>query len=98
MALLWPWWLTLLLMIPALIGAYIWILRRRRKFAVRYSSLSLVRAALPERSRWRRHLPFALLLAGLAMLTAAMARPVTEVEVPLSATSIIIAIDVSRSR
>jgi Ca-activated chloride channel family protein len=64
---------------------------------VRYSSLSLVRAALPERSRWRRHLPFALFLVALASVTTAMARPVAQVTVPLSRTSIILAIDTSRS-
>ena len=97
MALLWPWWLLSMLSVPILVGTYIWMLRRRRKYTVRYSSLSLVRAALPERSRWRQHLPFGLLLAGLSILTAAMTRPVAVVEVPLSQTSIILAIDVSRS-
>ncbi|MCB0085051.1 MAG: BatA domain-containing protein, partial [Caldilineaceae bacterium] len=66
MDLLWPWFLTLLVLVPALVALYIWILRRKRRFAVRYSSLSLVRAAQPERSRWRRHLPFALFTAALA--------------------------------
>ncbi|MEZ4660585.1 MAG: BatA domain-containing protein [Caldilineaceae bacterium] len=97
MKLLWPWLLLLLLLIPLIIAVYIWMLRRRRQFAVRYSSLSLIRAALPERSRWRQHLPFALFLLALATLTAAMARPVTQVTVPLSRTTIILALDISRS-
>ncbi len=94
---LWPWFLLLLLLIPLLIAVYIWILRRKRKYAVRYSSLSLIREALPKRARWRQHLPFALFLFGLAGLTVAMARPVAEVEVPLSRTTIILALDISRS-
>jgi Ca-activated chloride channel family protein len=97
MNLIWPWFLLLLLSIPLLIAVYIWVLRRRRRFAVRYSSLSIIREALPRRSRWRQHLPFALFLLGLASLTMAMARPVAEVEVPLSQTTIILALDVSRS-
>ena len=48
MNVLWPWYLTLLLLIPLLIAGYIWMLRRKRKFTVRYSSLSLIRAAQPE--------------------------------------------------
>jgi Ca-activated chloride channel family protein len=36
-----------LLLIPLTLAAYIWMRRRRRKFAVRYSSLSLIREALP---------------------------------------------------
>ena len=97
MTVLSPWLLLLLLLIPLLLAAYIWMLRRRRKFTVRYSSLSLIREALPKRSRWRRHLPFALLLLGLAGMLTAVARPVALVEVPLSRTTIILAIDVSRS-
>ncbi len=97
MNLIWPWFLLLLLSIPLLIAVYIWVLRRRRRFAVRYSSLSIIREALPRQSRWRQHLPFALFLLGLASLTMAMARPVAEVEVPLSQTTIILALDVSRS-
>jgi len=97
MSILSPWLLLLLLLIPLLLAAYLWMLRRRRKFAVRYSSLSLIREALPRRSRWRQHLPFALFLVGLAGLLVAVARPVALVEVPLSRTSIILALDVSRS-
>ena len=97
MDLLWPGFLLLLLLIPILIAVYIWILRRRRRFTVRFSSLSLVRAALPRYSRWRRHLPFALFLAALASLIFALVRPVTVVAVPTNQTTIILAIDVSRS-
>ncbi|MCB8980916.1 MAG: VWA domain-containing protein [Ardenticatenaceae bacterium] len=94
---LWPWLLLFLLIIPLSIAIYIWMLRRRRKFAVRYSSLSLIREALPKSARWRQHLPFALFLLGLTGLIGAFARPVAEVEVPLSRTTIILALDVSRS-
>ena len=97
MSLLWPGFLLLLGLIPLLIGIYIWMLRRRRRYAVRYSSLSLVRAALPHQSRLRRHLPFALFLAALAGLTVALARPVSIITVPADRTTIILSIDVSRS-
>jgi len=73
------------------------MLRRRRRFAVRYSSLSLVREALPHQSRLRRHLPFALFLVALAGLVVALARPVATVDVPIGQATIILSIDVSRS-
>ena len=76
MDLLWPGFLYLLGLIPILIVVYIWILRRRRRFAVRYSSLSLVRDALPKRSNWRRHIPFALFLLAISSLILALVRPV----------------------
>ena len=97
MTILWPWLLTLLLLIPLMVAAYLWMLRRKRRFAVRYSSLSLIREALPKRSRWRQHLPFALLLLGLTSLILALARPAAAIEVPLSQTTIILALDISRS-
>ncbi len=94
---LWPWLLLFLLIIPLSVVLYVWMLRRRRKFAVRYASLSLIREALPKSARWRQHLPFALFLLGLTNLILAQARPVAEVDVPLSRTTIILALDVSRS-
>ena len=97
MNLLWPWFLPLLLIIPLLIALYLWILRRRRRYAVRYSTLSIIREALPKRARWRQHLPFALFLVGLTFLIVATTRPAALVKVPLNRTTIILAIDVSRS-
>ncbi len=97
MNLLWPWSLALLPSIPLLVAVYIWVLRRRRRYAVRYSSLSLIREALPKRSRWRQHLPAALFLLALASLIAALSRPVALLQVPLSRTTIIMALDISRS-
>ncbi|MGB8215284.1 MAG: VWA domain-containing protein [Anaerolineales bacterium] len=96
MEFLWPGFLFLLGLIPLLIGLYIWMLRRRR-FAVRYSSLELVRAALPKNAHWRRHLPVALFLLGLASLILALARPVAILNIPTSQTTIILSIDVSGS-
>jgi Ca-activated chloride channel family protein len=97
MALLWPGFVLLLGLIPLLAAVYIWMLRRRRRLAVRYSSLSLVREALPHRSRLRRHLPFALFLLALTSLIFALVRPVAIVSVPTGQTVVMLAIDVSRS-
>jgi Ca-activated chloride channel family protein len=96
MGLLWPGFLLLLGLIPLIVGIYIWMLRRRR-FAVRYSSLVLVHEALPHQSRLRRHLPFAMFLLALASLVIAFGRPVAIVNVPTGQTTIIFAMDVSRS-
>jgi Ca-activated chloride channel family protein len=96
MEFLWPGFLFLLGLIPLLVGLYIWMLRRRR-YAVRYSSLELVRAALPKKSNWRRHLPVALFLLGLSSLIFALGRPVAILDVPTNQTTIILTIDVSGS-
>jgi len=57
----------------------------------------LVRQALPQSSRWRRHLPFALFILALSSLIVAFSRPQTQVIVPSRRATILLAIDVSRS-
>lgn len=93
----WPLALLSLAVVPALLGVYWWALRRRRRRAVRYSSVALLRSVLPRRKRWQRHLPLALLLAGLAALAVASGRPQIVRSVPDARTSIILALDVSGS-
>lgn len=93
----WSYFLYLLGLIPLLIFFYVWILRRRKPASVRFSSLSLVREALPKQSKWKRHLPFALFLLAMSSLVVTMARPVSTITVPASNATIILAIDVSRS-
>ena len=97
MTFLWPYLLTLLALIPLIIVAYVLFLRRRRRFAVRYSSLALVREAMPQHSWVRRYLPLALFLLALTSLIVALGRPVAIVTVPTGQTTIILSIDVSRS-
>ncbi|HET9589565.1 MAG TPA: VWA domain-containing protein [Anaerolineales bacterium] len=92
---LWPGWLLLLGIIPLIVGGYIWSLRRR--FTVRYSSLSLVREAKPGASLLRRHLPFILFVSALASLAVALGRPVMPVEVLSGRTTLMLTLDVSRS-
>ncbi len=96
MTFLWPTLLVLLAVLPILVGIRIWGLRRRRS-GVRFSSLSLVRVAAPGSSRIRRHLPFALFVLGLGSLVFAMARPAAIVPVASSRTTVVLAMDVSRS-
>jgi Ca-activated chloride channel family protein len=97
MAFLWAPLLLLLGLLPLLVVLYILGQRRRRPASVRYSSLVLIRAALPRSSFLRRHLPFALFALALAGLGLALARPVVIASVPTNQTTIVLAIDVSRS-
>jgi Ca-activated chloride channel family protein len=92
----WPEALWLLLAAPLLAGAYILILRRKKRSVVRYSSLGLVREAMAGRA-WRRHLPPALLLLGLVGALLAIARPNAVVTLPSQQRVIVLAIDVSLS-
>jgi Ca-activated chloride channel family protein len=93
----WPWALLALLAIPLVIAAWWWTRRRRRGGAVRVTSIALVRASLPGRNRWRRLIPAALLLLGLAVLGIGAARPQATVRVPSSSGTIMLALDISGS-
>jgi Ca-activated chloride channel homolog len=97
MSLLWPGFLYLLLIIPLAVLVYLWVLRRRRRFAVRYSSLSLVREAAAKQSWLRKYFPFVLFLLALASLVLALTRPVATVVVPSNKATVILAMDVSLS-
>ena len=97
MKFLWPSALIALALIPLLILLFVWRQRRRRRFAVRYSSLSLVRAALPAQSRLRRYLPMALFLLALASLVLSLARPVTVTRVPAGRATVMLVLDISSS-
>jgi len=93
----WAFLLPLLFVVPIVLGVYLWSLRLKRKQAVTYSSVALLKSVIPARSRWRRHVPAALLLAALGVLAIASARPQRTSNVPIARTTIILALDVSRS-
>jgi Ca-activated chloride channel family protein len=96
MGFLWPHFLLFLGFVPLLVAFYIW-LRKRRRFAVRYSSLSLVHAAGPKVSWLRKYLPSLLFLISLTSLFVALSRPVAPAAVLTGRTTIILTIDTSRS-
>jgi len=89
--------LGLLVLLPVAVAAYILILRRRSRAAVRYSSLAPVKAALGTGQKIRRHVPPALFLAALAAMLVALARPAAVVTLPTDHETVILAIDISAS-
>jgi Ca-activated chloride channel homolog len=96
MSFLWPEALWLLLVLPACVAAYFLILKRR-KSALRFANLSLLKAAMGKHLQWRRHLPPALMLLALGAMIAAIARPAAIVTLPSSHETVVLAIDVSGS-
>jgi Ca-activated chloride channel family protein len=94
---LWPEFLWLLLALPLLVAAYLVILRRRRKAALRYASLSMVKEAMGGRRRFRRHVPPLLFLVSLALMITAIARPAAVMRLPSQHETVILSMDVSGS-
>ena len=93
----WPELLWLLLLLPALVGQYTWLLRRKRKSAVRYANLGMIKEAMGAGLSIRRHVPPVLFLLALAVLIVAMARPSATVVLPTQKQTIILALDASGS-
>ncbi len=97
MTFLWPQFLWLMLALPLLVVVYVWLLRRKKKMALRYASLSIVREAMGSGQTLRRHIPPLLFLLALAAMLLAAARPFAVVTLPSQQETIILAMDVSGS-
>ncbi|MDE2147287.1 MAG: VWA domain-containing protein [Burkholderiales bacterium] len=97
MTFLWPSMLWALGGLPLLTAAYLALLARRRRHAVRLASIAIARQAAAGGARWRRHLPPLLMLAALALLITAAARPTAELTLPVAERTLLLAMDVSGS-
>ena len=97
MTCLWPEFLWLLLLLPLLVLLYIWLLRRKKKLALRYASLSIVREAMGRGQSFRRHIPPLLFLLSLGVMLLASSRPFAVVTLPSQRETIMLAMDVSGS-
>ena len=97
MTFLWPHLLWLLLAVPLVIAAYVYVLRRKRNAAVRYASLTMVREAMNAGQSFRRHIPPILFLLALITMIVAIARPAAVISLPSQHEIVILAIDVSGS-
>jgi Ca-activated chloride channel family protein len=97
MTFLWPDMLYLLVVVPLLVLAYWLLLRRKKKLAVRYASLAMVKDAMGAGQRLRRHVPPVLFLVALTLMIIAIARPQALVMLPSQHETIILAMDVSGS-
>jgi Ca-activated chloride channel family protein len=94
---LWPETLWLLFAVPVLVAVYVVLLRRRKKVALRYASLTIVKEAMGAGQSLRRHVPPLLILLALTTMFVAVGRPVAVVTLPSQHETVILAMDVSGS-
>ena len=97
MRFLWPEMLWTLLLIPVLLAAYFWMLRRRMRSAVIASNLSAIRLAQAGRRTLRRHVPPTLCLIAITCGLIGSAGPMARVVLPADYMTLILTMDVSRS-
>ena len=92
-----PWWLLSLLVVPLALAGYLWLQRRRARYAVSFTNLGVLESVVEETPSWRRWLPLALLLAALASLCVAVARPNVTLAAPQERANVVLVVDTSGS-
>ena len=92
-----PWWLLLLVGVVGLAVGYVITQRARRRRVMRFTNLSLLEKVAPKRQGWWRHVPAALLVVALLLLTVSLAGPTSEQRVPRNRATVMLVIDVSLS-
>lgn len=93
----WPLMLYALLTAPLALWAYVRVHRARARTERVLADPHLLSRLWIRPSPLRRHLPVALYILAIALLTLAMARPIAAIPLPTNRAAIILAVDVSRS-
>ena len=86
-----------LLLVPIALIGYLFVQRRRSRYAVRFTNVDLLSNLVPRSPGWRRHLPPVLYLAAISALAIGLARPSVVLAVPREEATIMLTMDVSRS-
>ncbi len=93
-----PWLFFYLVVVGLAVLIYVLVQRARSKRVLRFANMAVLEQVAAGRKprRWR-HVPAALLVAALALLTTAMAGPTHDVRVPRNRAVVMLVIDVSES-
>ena len=86
-----------LLLVPLALIGYLALERRSSRYGVRFTNLDVLASVVEERRPWGRHLAAALLLAAVAALLIALARPTVTVAAPQERATVVLLVDVSGS-
>jgi Ca-activated chloride channel family protein len=92
-----PLYLLGLLLVPLTAAAWIARRQRVRRYAIRFPAVSSAALAVGRTPAWRSFVPMSLLLASLAALVVALAKPERTVAVPIERATIMLVTDHSRS-
>jgi Ca-activated chloride channel family protein len=91
------WFFLALVFVAAICALYVVVQRARRKRVLRFANMEVLESVAPQQPRRWRHVPAALLIASLAVLTTAMAGPTHDIRVPRNRAVVMLVIDVSES-
>ena len=89
--------LLALALLPAIVVGFVLMRRRRTRYAVRFTNLEVLRSITPRLSSRREAAVGGLLLAVLALLCVALARPHVNRVSPVENATVVLVVDTSRS-
>ncbi len=89
--------LLALALLPAIVVGFVLVRRRRTRYAVRFTNLEVLRSITPRLSSRREAAVGGLLLAVLALLCVALARPHVNRVAPVENATVVLVVDTSRS-
>ncbi|AIJ23119.1 MULTISPECIES: VWA domain-containing protein [Amycolatopsis] len=92
-----PWWFLLLFVVAAVAVGYVLAQRARRRRTMRFTNLELLDRIAPRSQGWPRHVPAALIIVSLLLLTVGLAGPTAEQKVPRNRATVMLVVDVSLS-
>jgi len=93
-----PIWLAGLILIPVLAAVYLWMVRQKKKEAIRFSRLAFVKSALGDVKKSKRsHLLFAIALLAIAFIVIGLANPHIPLEQTKEGVNVVLVIDDSGS-
>ncbi|HEY5822529.1 MAG TPA: VWA domain-containing protein [Propionibacteriaceae bacterium] len=88
--------LWFLVLIPALVGVYLWLVQRKHQRNKKLGR-TMFDLVIPRDRTWLRHLAVGLSILSLLTLTVAFAKPKDDVLVPRERATIVVTIDISLS-
>ena len=89
--------LLALALLPAIVLGFVLVRRRRTRYAVRFTNVEVLRGVTPRLSSRREAAVGGLLLAVLALLCVALARPHVNRVSPVENATVVLVVDTSRS-
>ncbi|MFE5479935.1 MULTISPECIES: VWA domain-containing protein [unclassified Nocardia] len=90
-------WLGFLVVVALLVLGYVLVQRARHKRMLQFGNMAILERVAPSRPSPMRHVPIALILAGLVLLTIAAAGPTAVQKVPRNRATVVLVMDVSLS-
>ncbi|OYN90824.1 VWA domain-containing protein [Parenemella sanctibonifatiensis] len=92
-----PWVLLAIVLIPVLVAAYLFLLKRKKRTGMRYTNTGVLGKVMHGQSQWRRHLAVAFALVALVALSVAAAQPMGVSLIPRERATVVLVLDVSQS-